>query len=130
MSINKKIFIFNILFILCAGFLLCAYCVYKGDLVVKNLTSYFVGIFSYFVPQLAFFYIANRRNYLKKTANIILYDAVYGFVIKFMLVILILGCAFLFFELNDTVTIFTFVSMVIFNLVLYPTFIICHKEQS
>lgn len=130
MSINKKILFFYILFILCAGSILCAYWAYEGDLVVKNLTSYFIGIFSYIIPQIAFFYIANRRNYLKNSANIILYDAVYGFVIKIMLIILLLGSAFLFFELNDTVTIFTFVSMVIFNLVLYPTFIICHKEQN
>lgn len=128
MNINKRIIFFNILFILVGGVILELHHTFLGHSLKDSLTSYFIGIFCYVIPQSVFFYVANRQNLKKISAILIVYNAVYAFLLKFMLVILLLGIAIKFFELNNTVVILSFVSMVIFNLVIYPISIISRKR--
>ena len=127
MTINKRIFFVNILFILLGGVFVYIFHTNLVHSLLITLTSYFAGIFSYVIPQSVFFYIANRRHLKKLSASLIVYDAIYAFFLKLMLVILLLGMALKFFELNDTVVILSFVSMVIFNLLIYPILTISQK---
>lgn len=129
MNINKRIIFLNILFILLGGVILAInYTIFVQSPWI-SLTSYFIGIFCYVIPQSVFFCIANRKDLKKISASLIVYKAIYAFFFKFMLVILLLGIAIKFFELNDTVVILSFVSMVIFNLLIYPILIISLKRQ-
>lgn len=128
MNINKRIFFLNILFILAGGVILEFNHTFLGHSFTDSLTSYFIGVFCYVIPQSVFFYVANRQKLKKTSAILIVYNAIYAFLLKFMLVILLLGIAIKFFELNDTVVILSFVSMVIFNLLIYPISIISLKR--
>ena len=126
MKVNKRIIFLNILFICLAGVILISCHTIFVQSLFLTLTSYFVGVFCYEIPQSVFFYIANGKSLEKMSANIIVYKAIYAFFMKFMLLILLLGVGIKFFELNDTVVILSFVSMVIFNLLIYPISVMSH----
>ena len=94
----------------------------KNKEVFSYLLSAVYGFIAFAIPEIIYFYYLKRRNNNKITAGLVVYDAIYALILKYFVLIIILGICFKFLNLVNLVVVFSFVLTIFFKIFLYILF--------
>lgn len=84
----------------------------NNDIAHTFISSVSAG-FVFLVSSAVFWYYIHRHDNQKNTVNTVIYDAVYAIILKYMILILMLGVCFKFLNLDNKVFILCFVMMIV-----------------
>lgn len=87
--------------------------------VAHTIISSLSAIIVFFVSSGVFWYCTHRHDKQENTVNTVIYDAVYAVVLKYMMLIFMLGFCFKFLALDNKIFIISFVLMVVLKKALY-----------
>lgn len=120
MYIDKKsLSRYIILFVLYTSILL-VYTFFTTQNYLLNIISFVNGSGIFFIISLVYFYLANRhKNSKMLTSGYVIYEVIYAFFLKFLLLILLFLLSFKLFNLNDKIVIISFVIFVFSRIFIY-----------
>lgn len=120
MYIDKKsLSRYIILFVLYTSILL-VYTFFTTQNYLLNIISFVNGSGIFFIISLVYFYLANRQKNSKMlTSGYVIYEVIYAFFLKFLLLILLFLISFKLFNLNDKIVIISFVIFVFSRIFIY-----------
>ena len=120
MYIDKKsLSRYIILFVLYTSILL-VYTFFTTQNYLLNIFSFVNGSGIFFIISLVYFYLANRhKNSKMLTSGYVIYEVIYAFFLKFLLLILLFLISFKLFNLNDKIVIISFVIFVFSRIFIY-----------
>lgn len=87
--------------------------------VAHTIISSLSAIIVFFVSSGVFWYCTHRHDNKENTVNTVIYDAVYAVILKYMMLVFMLGFCFKFLKLDNKVFILSFVLMVVLKKTLY-----------
>lgn len=101
-------------------------CIYAGAIFIGQMFPFFSenkawlaflstmsAIFVFSVSSLVSFYCAHRHDNCKNTVNSVVYDAIYGIVLKYLILIFLLIFYFKFIKIAEIVFITVFVYLIV-----------------
>lgn len=116
---NLKVYFGTFVFLIVICYL---YACINNKSTVQLLLSATVGFLGFLVPEVIGYYYSVRTHLRKLTVGIVIYDAVIAIILKFMVVILILGTAFKYFNFDNLFIIFSFIFTVCIKIMIYSIF--------
>ncbi len=116
---NLRIYLGSFVFLIVICFL---YACIKNKSLVQLLLSASVGFLCFLLPEMVCHYYSIRKHWPKLTANLVVYDAIVAIILKFMLVILLLGISFKYFYFDNLFIIFSFIFTICIKIMIYSVF--------
>lgn len=93
-----------------------------------SLSASLSAIFIFSVSSFIGWYCAHRRDNKKNTVNTIIYDAVYGLILKYMVLVLLLVFYFKFIKIEETLFILEFILLIIIkNIFIFVLYLKSHS---
>lgn len=116
---NLRIYLGSFVFLMV---ICCLYACINNKSTVQLLLSATAGFLCFLLPEAVCYYYSVRKHWQKLTANLVIYDAVIAIILKFMMVILLLGIAFKYFYFDNLFIIFSFIFTVCIKIMIYSIF--------
>ena len=120
MYIDKKSLSRYIILFVLYTYILLVYTFFTTQNYLLNIISFVNGSGIFFIISLVYFYLANRQKNSKMlTSGYVIYEVIYAFFLKFLLLILLFLISFKLFNLNDKIVIISFVIFVFSRIFIY-----------